>query len=106
MMPTLPLLLSNAKPKRPRCHPKNAVIGGRNGRIQGPREGPVTSACYRCRSSAPRVASWLESYAFVRGDSLPSLRLPDIFSPLFVALGSRSHQPASRQCCAGIIVFR
>ena len=104
-MPTPPLLLSNAKPKRPRCHPKNAVIGGRNGRIQGQLEGPVTSACYRYRSSAPRVASWLESYAFVRGDSLPSLRLPDIFSPLFVALGS--HQQASvLRGCAGIIVFR
>lgn len=60
-MPTPPLL-SNAKPKRPRYHPKNEVIGGRNGRIRGQLEGPAigeSSACYRCRSSAPHVVSWL-----------------------------------------------
>ena len=99
-MPTL--LLSIAKPKRPRCHLKNEVMGGRNGRIQGLLEpGPGASACYRCRSFAPHAVSWLESYAIVRGDSLPSLQVPPYLFTFFVAYG----RMAVSVIVAGIIVF-
>ena len=110
-MPTLPtLLLSIAKPKRPRCHLKNEVmIGGRNGRIQGLllEPGPGASACYRCcRSFAPHVVSWLESCAIVRGDSLPSLQVPPYLFTFFVAYGGvRDYRDCCGHNCLCVLIW-